>query len=239
MTHKNTQQQNRMQPLVAWHALRRLIADPEQTHEVFTVIRALSGPALENGYRRFAATKVGQKVLTEDIDLVDTLKNREQLATLPADTLGRHYLSFVTRENISAEGLIEASDDVEFEGSHPGLMRFGSRQRDMHDLWHTTTQYGRDELGEACLLGFTYAQTKNRGIGLICLVGSFKLAQYYGRGVYSAVWRAYKDGKKAAWLPGQDWEALLEQPIDEVRQTLNIAQPQRYNALRDVQAVAA
>ena len=43
----------KMEPLVAWRALRRLIADPEQTQEVFTIIRALSGPALENGYKKF------------------------------------------------------------------------------------------------------------------------------------------------------------------------------------------
>lgn len=223
----------RMQPITAWRALRRLIADPEQTHEVFTVIRALSGPALENGCRRFSQTAVGARVLEQKVDLLDTLANREQLAALPTDSLGRHYLSFVTRENITAEGLVDASNaDGQFEDMDPDLARFGMRQRDMHDLWHTLTQYGRDELGEVCLLAFTYAQTRNRGIGAICLAGCAKLRRHYGNGVFGAAWRAFRHGKRAAWLPGQDWELLLTQPISDVRTTLNIPEPQSYQALR-------
>ncbi len=230
---------SKLQPLVALRALKRLIADPEQTHEVFTVIRALSGPALENGHRRFAKTVVGERVLREDINLLDTLTDRDALARLPAESLGRHYLHFLTSENLSAEGLVDASAEQEFAKMSPGLQRFGTRQRDMHDLWHTLTRYGRDELGEACLLAFTYAQTKNRGIGVICLAGCYKLSQTYGRGVYAAARRAYRAGKRAAWLPGQDWEALLERPIDQVRADLNIPAPEAYFALVTPQAAAA
>jgi len=227
-----------MQPLVALQALRRLIADPEQTQEVFTVIRALSGPALQNGYIRFADTAVGQRVLREKIDLLDTLQDQESLAALPANTLGRHYLNFVTSQNISADGLVEASEDGEFNQLEGGIKRFGMRQRDMHDLWHTLTQYGRDELGEVCLLAFTYAQTKNRGIGVICLTGCIKLAEHYGMGVFKAAWRAYRDGKKAAWLPAQDWEHLLTLPIDQVRQTLHLQAPEEYQELQGTLAPA-
>ena len=230
---------SRLQPIVAWRALRRLIDDPEQTQEVFTVIRALSGPALERGYKRFAQTEVGARVLKHDIDLIDTLNDRTSLAQLPSDSLGRHYLDFVTRENISADGLVEASEDQEFENMEPGVQRFGSRQRDMHDLWHTLTQYGRDELGEACLLAFTYAQTRNRGIGIICLAGCHMLAKTYGKGVWGAARRAYREGKRAEWLPGQDWEALLAQPIDEVRATLNIPEPVVYQELLELDTAAA
>lgn len=230
---------NRMQPLVAWRALRRLIADPEQTQEVFTVIRALSGPALENGLARFRETAVGQRVLAEEIDLVDTLLNREALNTLPQSSLGRHYLSFVTRENITADGLVEASEqDGDFQHLQGDLKRFGMRQRDMHDLWHTLTDYGRDELGEACLLAFTYGQTRNRGLGVICLAGCFKLSQFYGKGVFAAAWRAFRAGRNAAWLPGQDWEALLAHPIDDVRRDLNIQAPEHYLMLRANAATA-
>ena len=231
--------QQKMQPLVAWRALRRLIADPEQTQEVFTVIRALSGPALENGLARFSETEVGQRVLAEDIDLLDTLMDREKLATLPQSSLGQKYLSFVTSENISADGLVEASEeDGEYAYIEGDLLRFAMRQRDMHDLWHTVTEYGRDELGEACLLAFTYAQTQNRGIGVICLAGCMKLSETYGTGVFGAAWRAYQAGKRAAWLPGQDWEALLAKPITEVRRELNIEAPDAYVELR-TEALAA
>ena len=218
---------NRMQPIVAFKAVQRLIADPEQTQEVFTIIQALSGRALEKAYIRFAGTEVGRKVLRERIELLDTLKDRKTLATLPASSLARHYLNFVTQENLSADGLVAASEGKD-ENLNPDIALFAKRQRDMHDLWHTLTAYGRDTLGELCLLAFTYAQTRNTGIGFICLMGARSLSQTYGKGVYRAAWRAYQDGKRAAWLPAQDWETLLAEPIEEVRQSLNITEPKNY-----------
>ena len=103
----------------------------------------------------------------------------------------------------------------------------------MHDLWHTLTDYGRDELGEACLLAFTYAQTKNRGIGVICLAGCLKLREFYGPAIFPAAWAAYKAGKRAVWLPAENWETRLAQPIDDVRRALNIEPPEAYLQLRE------
>ena len=116
---------------------------------------------------------------------------------------------------------------------------FANRQRDMHDLWHTLTQYGRDELGEVCLLAFTCAQSPNRGLAFIVLVGVFQLSKRYGLGVATAAYRAYQDGKNAAWLPAQDWEFLLTQPIGNVRAQLNIRPPQRYQHLRRLDALTS
>ena len=109
----------------------------------------------------------------------------------------------------------------------------------MHDLWHTLTHYGRDELGEVCLLAFTCAQSPNRGLAFIVLVGVFQLSKRYGLGVATAAYRAYQDGKNAAWLPAQDWEFLLTQPIGNVRAQLNIRPPQRYQHLRRLDALTS
>ena len=43
-----------MQPLVAMRAMKALLKDPEATEHVFVIIRALSGDAVERGYRRRA-----------------------------------------------------------------------------------------------------------------------------------------------------------------------------------------
>ena len=32
-----------------------------------------------------------------------------------------------------------------------------------------------------------------------------------------AVFEGYRHGRSAAWLPGEDWEALLTQPVEAVR----------------------
>ena len=219
---------NRMQPLVAFRALKRLINDPERTEEVFTIIKAMSGNAVERAYRRFCRTTKGQVILREQRSLLDTLRNREYLQALPEDTLGRHYRNFLEREGLSPEGLVDASDGSQDEYLDPGLKLYTLRLRDQHDLWHVVTGYGRDTFGEACLLAFTYAQTKNRGIGLIALIGMLKLSKEIGPEVRGAWWRAWRDGRKAAWLPAADWEALLELPIAEVRRQLNVGPPQKY-----------
>lgn len=229
-----TDSSTRMRPIIAWKALRRLIADPERTEEVFVVIRSLSGSSLRRGLERFRQNDRSRALLSVEPgvgELLQVLSDRDRLAKLPAGSFGRAYLDFVTSEGISADGLVEASAEVEYENMRADLTIYSQRLRDQHDLWHTLTRYGRDELGEICLLGFTYAQTRNRGIGAICLMGAFKLSRVIGPGVLRAVWRGYQDGRKAAWLPGQVWEELLALPVDDVRDGLNIAEPLPYQQL--------
>ena len=61
----------------------RLMGNPEATDEVFTIIDALSGNSLETGFQRFSATATGQQILAERRSLLDTLRDRDYLATLP------------------------------------------------------------------------------------------------------------------------------------------------------------
>lgn len=226
-----TRDNARPHPLEALRALRQLIADPEDTPRVFEIIRALGGPSLVRGLRRFRATVVGQRVLARKENLLGTLLNRGTLAAMPAGSLGRAYYEFVYGEQLTAQGLVEASTDGEappYDFDDPNLRRFGERIRDQHDLWHTVTQYGRDPFGEACLLAFTYAQMRNRGVGVIALTAAWKLSRELGSGVFKAMWRAYRAGRHASWLPEQDWEALLRLPIADVRRELAVPPPTTY-----------
>ena len=220
-------------------AMRRLIANPEATEEVFVIIESLAGNALEKGFRRFKATATGQRILAEKRSLLDSLRDREMLSEQPKSSLAANYLNFVIKEEISADGLVEPSEDMRSTRNlDEQLLLFANRQRDMHDLWHTLTNYGRDELGEVCLLAFTCAQSPNRGIAFITLVGVYQMIKRYGWDVPGTVLSAYRDGKKAQWLPAQDWEALLQEPIGEVRSKLNIRPPQRYQHIRRFELMA-
>ncbi len=228
---------SRMQPLVALRALRTLIRDPERTEQVFVIIRAMAGDSIERNYARFLRTDRGQIMRRERPDLIEYLKDREALAQMPKGSLGRAYLEFAESQQITADGLVEAStDDTVIED--PGLRWFAERLRDMHDLWHVTTGYGRDTFGEACLLAFTYGQTQNRGLGIIAFVGTIKLARELGQGIFSAVWQGYRAGKRARWLPEQPWEQLLSQPLDKVREQLRIHEPEQYRSVHQRLATA-
>lgn len=220
-----------MRPVDALRTLRQLIADPEDTSKVFEIIRAASGSSLQRGIKRFREREVGQRVLANEINLLDTMRDRERLEALPPGTLGRAYYDFIYAEDLSADGLVDASmvqGGSVYNEMSPDMQRYAQRLRDQHDIWHTLTQYGRDELGEACLLGFTYAQGRNRGIGLIVIAGSWKHFQHRGIPALRAIWQGFRSGLHASWLPGEDWEALLELPIEEVRRLLAIRPPTAY-----------
>ena len=232
----------RVKPLVAVKALKRLIANPDNTEEVFAIIRAMSGDSLFRAFDRFKLTETGRRIIEEKRELLETLQNRERLNQNKPGSFGRSYLSFVQSEKITADGLVDASEEnvpPELENQSEELISFGKRMRDQHDLWHVLTGYGRDTFGEVCLLWFTYAQTKNRGLGLIAIVGAFRHYRELGSRVLKACFGAYKAGKRAAWLPQQDWEAMLVLPIDEVRQQLNIPKPKVYQKILEDYALAS
>jgi ubiquinone biosynthesis protein COQ4 len=232
---------NRIRPLDALRAIRALTANPDDTARVFDVIDALSGRSGERMFERFRRTEAGARMLAERPDLLATLSDRECLLALPPGTLGRTYAEFMGREQISADGLVDASIEG---GSDPDpelpeeRRWFGARMRDMHDLWHVVTGYQRDLLGEGSLLAFTYAQTRNRGIGLIVAVAYYRA----GRALPEArplIRGGYRRGRSAAWLPGQSWEELLALPLDEVRRRLEVGEPPVYGQVRSEGAPAA
>src|SRR3546814_8993300 len=60
------------------------------------------------------------------------------------------------REGLTAQGLVDES--LKFRRGKPShddmLELYGNRLRDTHDLFHIPTGYGRDALGEQCVLAF-------------------------------------------------------------------------------------
>jgi len=215
----------RRRPLEAAAALRRLVANPEDTAQVFVIMRALSGNALVDGHARFAKTDVGATVLQEQRDLLQVLCDRARLRAMPEGSLGRAYLEFVEANGITAEGLVDASettapDYVELTESEG---RYARRLRDQHDLWHVLTGYSTQPYGEVCVVSFSFPQTSNLGFAAIALIGALKIAKESGsRQVFRDAWQAYRRGRRARWLPGADWEALLARPIGQVRAELGI-----------------
>lgn len=226
----------RIEPLKAWRAVQALIADKEDTGQVFKVIDALSGGAEERIYRRFIADPVGQRIVAEKRNLIELLNDRERLKALPVGTLGRSYYEFMASENLTADGLVAASEEAPRLYAREGAEKiFGDRMRDSHDLWHVTTGYGRDGLGELAQLALYYAQTRNRGIGFIVLMGAYTSAKDAPKvGIWKAVREGYRLGKRAKWLPLADWENLLDKPLEEVRAILGMKTPAFYREIEPI-----
>ena len=220
----------RIQPIVALRAFRKLVRNPQDTHQVFMIGEALRGHSLARATQRFRATAIGRETLAGRDRLMPLLAERAALGALPPGSLGRAYLDFVVSENLSAQGLAEAARQRdEMSAATADEQAFRRRLRDSHDLWHVLTGYGRDPLGEVCLLAFTYAQTRQNGIGVIALLGAFRIGRALrGLPVRAAVLEAYRAGRDAAWLPAEDWGPRMPQDLSRARESLKVTVASQY-----------
>lgn len=224
----------RIQPLVAIRALRALFRNKEDTGQVFKIVAALTGNSMQKRMEMFRASPVGQAVIAQKRQLLATLCDKDYLRSLPEGSFGRIYQNFLETEGLSAEGLVDASrQSPQWEQRRAEFELFSSRLRDSHDLQHVVTGYGRNPLGELSVLAFSYAHTRNRGIGFLVLMGMFKFKKDLPHGIpiFRTIREAYRNGKKAVWFPGVDWEAMLKLPLDEVRRVLNIQTPVIYKSI--------
>ena len=154
------------------------------------------------------------------------------LNSLPEGSVGAAYRDFVRAERLSAEGLAEVSRHgaAQVDEAHPYAW-FGRRTRDVHDIWHILSGYGRDALGEACLVAFSYAQTRGLGWALIAVAAALRARSAKEQPYVRAIWQGYRRGKTAVWLLGEDYERLMAEPIESARRRLNITPPTIYAAI--------
>jgi ubiquinone biosynthesis protein COQ4 len=214
-------------------AFRKLMADKEDTVQVFEIMRALAGSSLSDGYRRMLTTLDSGRVAYERVELSQRLMDRGWLESFASGTVGAAYLEFIVRENLSAEELAEESRKASIgmvDAPHPYAW-YGRRLRDVHDLWHVLAGYDRDGLGEACLVAFSYAQTLALGWALIAVGIALRVRGPQRWPVRRAIMEGYRRGRRAVWLPGEDYEQLLAEPLEAARVRLNLTQPATYDAL--------
>jgi ubiquinone biosynthesis protein COQ4 len=218
--------------LHAFRSMRRLLADKEDTVAVFEIMRALNGAATARGYHRLLASREGGRIAYERTEFAQRLMDDAWLDSLPEGSVGAAYRNFVRSEQLSAEGLVEVSrtGQTQIDEPHPYAW-FGRRTRDVHDLWHTLTGYGRDGLGEACLVAFSYAQTRGLGWAFIATVSALRARKAKTYPYVGAIWEGYQRGKRAAWLLGEDYERLMSEPLEAARRRLNLAAPATYDSI--------
>ena len=217
----------------AFSSMRKLLADPADTVQVFKIMHALNAGTAMRNYHRLLLTPEGGRLAYQRVELVEKLTDPKWLAQFAPGTVGAAYRAFLERTGFSANGLAEVSMEVhrDHETEQHPYAWFGRRERDIHDIWHTLTGYRADDpLGELCLVAFSYAQSKGLGWGFIAAMGALKsLTEENSRAVLRAVWEGYTHGRDAKWLHGEDIEALFVEPIDEARARLNIKAPKAYD----------
>jgi len=230
---------NRVRPIEALIALVKVIRNPDDTASGARFVLALQGRRNEQAFQRFRTHPEGARILAERRQLIERLRDREWLASLPDGSFGRAYLDFVRAEDLSADGLRQAVDQAD-----PHLLQLDAerrlvsdRVRDMHDLWHVLTGYGRDLIGENLLVFFSWKQLRTRAF-LLVVVATWLTNERRCPGFRKLAREALRRGGDAAWLPVQDWEHLLTRPLDEVRRTTGVGPPPVYEPERSAGAPA-
>ena len=230
----------RIQPLAALRAFRKLIRNKEDTAQVFAIMRALSGRSVSRGYNRLLRTMEGGRQAFLRDELALKLDDPVWLARFEPGTVGAGYRAFREARGFTADGLAEAEREVVpfIDAPHP-VIWYSRRLRDVHDIWHVLTGYGTDALGEACVVSFSYAQTGNLGFGFIGW-GAAREIRREARTIPArrAVLQAWRNGGRARWLPALDYEALFAEPLEAARARLGIRPPTVYAAVPEAHLAA-
>lgn len=228
-----------VKPLQALRSVRALIANPDNTGEVFKVIEALKGGSIARAVARLEATPEGRELLRSKPDILPVLSDRAALRAMPEGSVGRAYLKFVESQSLSADGLVAASEEApRREGNSPDERWLGCRLRDIHDLQHVVCGYGRDTLGELCLLSFMVTQTPNRGIAFIIFMARRKARRATTLfSVDDCIDEGRRIGEAADWFAAVNWETRLAEPLEQLRRELGVRKPTLYrDALRSIGA---
>ena len=214
----------------AWDAIRKLMANGDDTTQVFRIMRALNVGNAPMNYARLLGTAQGGRLAYDRVELAERFSDHAFVARFAAGTVGAAYREFLETTGYSADGLVEVSKIVsEDQVAHPYAW-FGRRVRDTHDIWHVLTGYKADEsMGEACLVAFSYAQVGGLGWALIGGAAALKSLKVTGNGLFArAVWEGYRNGRSARWISGEDYLALLDEPLEAARARLGIRTPTAY-----------
>ena len=218
----------------AIRALRELLKDPDQTEKALEIFFALEGGHTEAFFQRMLADPRGRRLLAEQPCLLSRLSDRAALARLPVGSFGRAYLAYLERTGLDPGGLLQLKADLEKHAESIGEelpvldpVREWFRMRGIltHDLWHVLTGYGTDELGEAALLAFSYAQVPGRANRLLVIGAGLRGVVECGVGFARYLYQAWRRGRHAAWLPALPDEDLLDQPLAAVQRAARIEPP--------------
>ena len=170
----------------------------------------------------------GRQAIETRGSLWGLVTNRDHLRALPDGTLGREYVRFADDKNIYpeqfeallTEALGRSSDEIS-HGSEEGHF-VHDRYRHLHDVWHVVLGYDTDDEGELGILAFTGRQNGYRAHYIAAFIqASVGLFKGEGRKLRVFV-KGWRRARRAECLLNQDWKALFELPLEEVRQRLNL-----------------
>lgn len=218
-------------PFAALVAGARFLGNLQDTEQFFRVTDAIDGRQYERNFQRYIASPVGSRLNAERVDFSAVLADRDHLSCQPADSLAQAYLNFLAAEDLDMDMLMNAE-----RASQAAALQVDDARRiyicngiALHDILHVVTGYGRDPVGEACLLAFTAEQFSLTGVGLLAHgIALREQARFGTRPILAMTAEARRNAKAATWIADIDWREFFPRPLEEARQALGAQPPEKY-----------
>ena len=175
--------------------------------------------ALRGMHSRMRRDVKGREILKErpavSMESMDFDRLREES---PPDSLGSAYVSFMDSHEFNPDERksVMYVDDEE-------LAYVMQRYRELHDFWHVLLGLPPTVRGELALKWFELVQTGLPMTAISALVGPLRLPSAESKSLWSldVPW-AIRSGQRAVFLMNVHVETLLNEPLDQVRKSLNI-----------------
>jgi len=196
-------------------ALRKILRDPNDTRQVFTLFLVTNVRHIPGFLTRFVSEPGGLELLHERPAIDSRSIDFAALARLPADTLGGAFARHLSTRGLSPD-VFQAPPGVP-----PTIAYLAQRMRQSHDIWHVITGYDTTVDDELALLAFSHGQSRMPGPALLAAVGAVRFSRQHP-GVIRKVLDGFRRGKAARSMITARWEDLWETSLSEVRERFAI-----------------
>jgi ubiquinone biosynthesis protein COQ4 len=222
----------KFRPFKALGHFRKLIANKEDTEQVFHIFESLPRKSFVPEAQAFCESPMGQRLMREEAYLPDVLDDHEALRRTPLGSVAHAYCDFMEQEGLTAGGLVAESAKMGRPVFGDQLQWYANRLRDTHDMLHVLTGYGRDALGEQCVLAFTWGQNRNLGNIFIAYAGGLELKRRVKADapIFPALKEGRLNGGAAQKIHQQSIIDLLREPLSAARKRMGIGEPTMYRA---------
>ena len=166
------------------------------------------------------SSPTGRRILRDRPRITSETMSVTHLRTLPENSVGRAYVSWLDREGVSPD----TRDSVKYIDNEECAYVM-QRYRECHDFYHAITGLPVMVEGEVALKAFEFANTLLPMTGLsMFAVARLKPAER------SRFWSTYlpwalTNGLKSKEIINVYWEEQLERDVDDLRKELAIERP--------------
>jgi ubiquinone biosynthesis protein COQ4 len=162
----------------------------------------------------------GRRILRDRPRITSKSMNMKYLRSLPENTVGRSYVSWLDREGVSPDtrDTVKYIDDEE-------CAYVMQRYRECHDFYHALTGLPVMVEGEVALKAFEFANTllPMTGLSMFAAAGLKPAERARFFKIYLP-W-AFSNGLNAKEIVNVYWEEQLERDVNELRAELGIEKP--------------